>query len=65
MTYNIGTADKVIRIALGLGLIGYGIFAKSWWGAIGIIPLTTALLNWCPLYSLVGVKTCAVKQAHK
>lgn len=61
MTMNVGSADKIIRIVIGLGLIGYGIIAKSWWGAIGIVPLSTALLNYCPLYSICGANTCSTK----
>lgn len=61
MTTNVGSADKIIRVVIGLGLIGYGIYAKSWWGALGVIPLATALLNYCPLYSICGANTCSPK----
>lgn len=62
MTHNIGTIDKVIRIILGLALIGWGVASGSWWGAIGIIPLGTALVGFCPLYPLVGMNTCGSKK---
>lgn len=65
MTANVGSADKIIRIIIGLGLIGWGIYAKSWWGAIGVVPLLTAFLNYCPLYSVCGMKTCGTKPAAK
>lgn len=65
MTANVGSADKIIRIVVGLGLIGWGIYAKNWLGAIGIIPLATAMLNWCPLYTVCGANTCGTKPAAK
>jgi len=61
MTLNVGSADKIVRIIIGLAVIGWGIWAKSWWGAIGIVPLATALMNFCPLYSVCGIKTTSAK----
>ncbi len=58
MNANIGSADRIIRIVLGVLIIGIGIYFKSWWGAIGIIPLATALIRWCPLYLPFGISTC-------
>lgn len=58
MKANVGKADKVIRIILGAAIIGAGIYFKSWWGAIGLIPILTAAISWCPLYSPFGIKTC-------
>jgi hypothetical protein len=52
MKKNVGTADKTARIIIGLAIIGLGIYLKSWWGVIGIIPLVTGLINYCPLYTL-------------
>jgi hypothetical protein len=62
MQKNVGGADKTIRIVLGLAIIAAGVYFQSWWGAIGIVPLTTALLGWCPPYSLLGINTCSLKQ---
>lgn len=59
MTCNVGKVDKGLRIVLGLVLIALGFVFNSWWGAIGIIPLATAALGWCPLYLPLGVSTCA------
>lgn len=58
MKANVGKADKVIRIVLGVAIIAAGIYFKSWWGAIGIIPILTAAISWCPLYTPLGIKTC-------
>lgn len=57
MKANVGGIDKVLRIIIGLALIGWGIYAKNWLGAIGVIPLFTALMGWCPLYSIIGLNT--------
>jgi len=57
MTKNIGSADRVIRIIIGLALIGWGLYAQNWWGAIGAIPLFTALVGWCPAYLPLRLST--------
>ena len=57
MTKNIGSADRLIRIILGLVLIAWGYLNQNWWGAVGIIPLFTALIGWCPAYLPFGIKT--------
>lgn len=58
MTKNVGTIDRTVRIVAGLALIGWGLFAQSWWGAIGAVPLLTGLVGWCPAYLPLGIKTC-------
>jgi hypothetical protein len=50
MKQNIGKTDKAIRIVLGLVIGALGIYFKSWWGLIAIIPITTALVSRCLLY---------------
>ena len=57
MTKNVGGIDKIIRIIAGLAIIGWGFYAQNWLGAIGIVPLFTGLINWCPAYSLFGIST--------
>ena len=58
MKKNIGSIDRVTRITAGILLIGAGLVFKSWWGAVGIIPLATAFMRWCPAYTLFGLNTC-------
>jgi hypothetical protein len=58
MIKNVGSADQVIRILLGAGIIIAGLVLKSWWGAAGLIPLATAGLSFCPLYTILGLTTC-------
>jgi hypothetical protein len=57
MKKNIGITDKWIRIVIGLAIGVAGIYFKSWWGLIGLIPLATAFINWCPLYLPFGIST--------
>ncbi|MBK8254760.1 MAG: DUF2892 domain-containing protein [Polyangiaceae bacterium] len=58
---NEGTVDRVIRIVLGLGLLAIAFFGpKTPLGYIGVIPLLTGLIGSCPLYRLVGLRTCPV-----
>jgi len=58
-TTNVGNADRLFRIVLGLGLIALVFVGpQTAWGWIGVIPLVTGFLRTCPLYSLIGVNTC-------
>jgi hypothetical protein len=57
MTKNVGSVDRIFRIVLGLALIGWGLYAQNWWGAIGVIPLFTALAGWCPVYLPLRINT--------
>ena len=65
MTQNIGTADRAARILLGLALLAMALFATdvpySYLGWIGFIPIATAFAGVCPLYSLLGFRTCPTK----
>ena len=62
MKVNVGSADKVLRVVAGIVIIGLGVAYKSWWGVIGVVPLLTAAVGFCPLYTLLGVSTCKVKR---
>ena len=60
MTRNVGGIDRVVRIVAGLVLIGLVLTGTiGWWGWIGVVPLGTALAGFCPLYSLLGISSCA------
>ena len=61
---NEGTADRAFRAIVGIGLIAIVFVGpKTPWGWLGIIPLATALIGWCPAYTLLGINTCGVKTA--
>ncbi|MDG4596776.1 MAG: DUF2892 domain-containing protein [Candidatus Contendobacter sp.] len=56
---NVGSTDKIIRLAVGALLILLALFGViGWWGWIGVVLIATALINWCPAYTLLGIKTC-------
>lgn len=60
MKQNIGKVDQWIRIVIGLALIALLLFGSGgarWWGLLGLIPLVTALLGYCPLYTLLKINT--------
>jgi len=57
MEPNIGKIDRLVRGIVGVVIILAGIYFKSWWGAIGLIPLITALLRYCPLYIPLKINT--------
>jgi hypothetical protein len=61
MLANVGGLDRALRVVLGLGLLAAGwlVPAVGWWGLLGLVPLTTGLLRWCPPYALLGINTCA------
>lgn len=62
MKTNVGTIDRGLRIAAGIGLIGFAYMGNiGAWGYIGIVPLLTGLFSFCPLYSLIGVNTCPMR----
>ena len=66
MTKNVGSIDKWLRVFIGIVLLGVIVTSDSawrWLGLIGIVPLATALMNWCPLYSLLGINTCPSKKS--
>ena len=66
MTTNVGSLDRILRVVLGLALLAFAVFSGypyAWLGYIGIVPLATAALGTCPLYSILGMSTCPVKRA--
>ena len=57
MKANVGSTDRIIRFVLGAVIIVVGFYFKSWWGVVGVVPIVTGLLNYCPAYNLIGVST--------
>ena len=59
MTRNVGGLDRILRIVIGLALILGAITGTiGVWGWIGIVPLATGLIGWCPPYAIFGINTC-------
>jgi ABC-type polysaccharide/polyol phosphate export permease len=62
MTANIGTVDRILRIVVGLVLIALVFVGpQTPWGWIGVVPLLTALIGFCPAYAIFGFNTCSKK----
>ena len=62
MKTNEGGIDRVVRIVAGLVLLGLMATGTiGWWGWLGIVPLATGLIGWCPVYTLLGMNTCPAK----
>ncbi len=60
LSKNVGTADRIVRILLGIVLIALVFVGpQTPWGWIGVIPLVTGLVARCPAYSLFGIRTCS------
>ena len=63
MKLNVGTLDRAGRVVIGLALIGMAAMdVVGPWGYIGVVPLLTAGLGFCPLYSIIGLNTCPLKK---
>lgn len=60
---NVGSVDRIARVVLGLVLIGLTLAGSiGAWGWIGVVPLLTAALGTCPIYTLLGFNTCPMKK---
>ena len=65
MNHNVGTADRMVRITLGLLLLAVTAMYDSpqrWFGLLGLVPLLTGMVGNCPLYGLFGINTCATRK---
>ena len=65
MISNVGKTDKALRIIVGIILLALFFVLEGsarWLGLIGLVPLITGLVGWCPAYAMIGVNTCPVRQ---
>ena len=65
MQANVGSIDRILRIAVGIALLALLFIlpgSARWWGLIGLLPLATGLFSFCPAYTLLGLNTCPTKQ---
>jgi len=63
MKANVGGIDRIARIVLGLVLIGLTLTGNiGVWGWLGLVPLATGALGWCPPYAIFGINTCSMKK---
>lgn len=62
MIHNVGTVDRALRIIGGLILIALAAtHTIGIWGWIGVVPLITGIISWCPVYALLGLNSCKTK----
>ena len=62
MKQNVGSIDRAIRAIVGIGLISLVFVGpQTVWGWIGVVPLATAIIGWCPPYALLGINTCGTR----
>ena len=63
MTPNVGAIDRVLRVVIGVVLVALAVMGTIGpWGWIGLVPLATAALGVCPLYTVLGFSTCPMKK---
>jgi hypothetical protein len=62
MKANVGGIDRILRIVLGAILILWAVLGGPVWAWIGIVPLATGLIKFCPLYPILGMSTCPVEK---
>lgn len=58
MTANVGGVDRILRILVGLALIGWAIYSKNLLGWIGLVPVLTGVFRFCPAYLPFGFRSC-------
>ena len=62
MTSNVGGVDRILRIVLGAGMIALTLTGHiGAWGWLGVVPLATGAIGWCPPYAMLGFSTCSTK----
>jgi hypothetical protein len=67
---NVGMLDRLARIVIGIALLAFALgyilpgTGWNWVGWIGVVPILTALLGWCPAYTLFGISSCPRKGAR-
>lgn len=64
MNTNIGGLDRPLRIIAGLLILSLFFFIEGdgrWWALVGLVPLVTGIIGWCPAYTLLGIRTCKMK----
>ena len=64
MHHNVGGIDQILRIVLGVVICTIGVIYNNWWGLVGLIPLVTGTMSWCPLslYNLVGLSSLKISE---
>ncbi|HBJ1647137.1 DUF2892 domain-containing protein [Clostridium botulinum] len=62
MKCNVGRTEQIIRIVIGISIVLIGLYFRNWWGIIGLVPIITGLIRYCPINDILGISTCDVKK---
>ncbi len=62
MKINVGGIDKILRIVVGLALVAWALTGGPVWAWVGVVPLATGAIGWCPAYNLFGLNTCPTRK---
>jgi hypothetical protein len=66
MKANVGGVDRTVRIVVGLAILSLLFILEGnarWWGLVGVLPLVTGVMGWCPAYLPFGISSCGVRKA--
>lgn len=61
MKCNVGRTEQIIRIVVGVLIVLLGLYFRSWWGIIGLVPIITGSIRYCPASDVLGITTCDAK----
>lgn len=63
MKANEGAIDRLLRVLVGIAVLSLVFIGpKTPWGYLGLVPLVTGIVGWCPLYSILGVNSCRIRR---
>ena len=65
---NVGNVDRVVRVIIGIVILSLFFVLQGnarYFAVIGFVPIVTALIGYCPIYSIFGIRTCPVKEQRK
>ena len=62
MKCNVGKTEQIIRIIMGVLIVILGLYFRSWWGIIGLVPIITGSIRYCPISDILGISTCNIKK---
>lgn len=62
MKFNVGGIDRILRIVVGLALVGWALSGGPVWAWVGLVAIGTGAIGFCPLYPLIGLNTCSAKK---
>lgn len=61
MKCNVGRTEQIVRVVIGVVIVLFGLYYKSWWGIIGLVPIVTGAIRYCPASDVLGISTCDAK----